>query len=56
MHSLLDAGVVDEVRILVCRASCGKERTCSRISQDLKLVEATGCENGVALLRCEIKK
>jgi hypothetical protein len=33
MHSLLEAGVVDEVRMLVCPASRGKERAFSRISR-----------------------
>jgi dihydrofolate reductase len=56
MHSLLDAGLVDEVRMLVCPASRGKGRRIFDDSHDLKLVEATGFDNGVALLRYEIKK
>ena len=56
MHSLLDAGVVDEVRMLVCPASRGKGMRIFEDWQDLKLVEATSFENGVALLRYEIKK
>jgi dihydrofolate reductase len=56
MHSLLDAGVVDEVRMLVCPASRGKGKRVFEDWQDLKLVEATSFENGVALLRYEIKK
>ncbi len=48
-----DAGVVDEVRMLVCPASRGKGTRVSRVG---KLVEATSFENGVALLRYEIKK
>ena len=56
MHSLLDAGVVDEVRMLVCPASRGKGTRVFEDRQDLKLVEATSFENGVALLRYEIKK
>jgi hypothetical protein len=51
MYSLLDAGVVDEVRVLVCPASRGKG---TRIFE--KLVEATQFENGVVVLRYEIKK
>ena len=51
MHSLLDAGAVDEVRMLVCPASRGEGTHVFEDSQDLKLVEATGFENGVALLR-----
>jgi dihydrofolate reductase len=56
MHSLLDAGAVDEVRMLVCPASRGKGTRVFESRQDLKLVEATGFENGVTLLRYEIKK
>jgi dihydrofolate reductase len=56
MGTLLDAGVVDEVRMLVCPVSRGKGRRVFEDRQDLKLVEAAGFENGVALLRYEIKK
>lgn len=56
MHSLMEAGVVDEVRMLLCPASRGKGTRVFEDSQDLKLVEATSFENGVALLRYEIKK
>lgn len=56
MHSLLDAGVVDEVRMLVCPASRGKGTRVFEDQQDLKLLEATGFDNGLALLRYEIKK
>jgi dihydrofolate reductase len=56
MHSLLDAGVVDEVRMLVCPASRGRGTRVFEDSQDLKLVEATAFENGLALLRYEIKQ
>jgi dihydrofolate reductase len=56
MHSMLDAGIVDEVRMLVCPASRGKGRRIFEDRQDLKLLEATGFENGVVLLRYEIKK
>jgi dihydrofolate reductase len=56
MHSLLDAGVVDEVQMRVCPASRGKGMRIFEDRQDLKLVEATSFENGVVLLRYEIKK
>jgi dihydrofolate reductase len=56
MHSMLDAGLVDEVRMLVCPASRGKGTRIFEDSQDLKLLEATSFENGVALLHYEIKK
>ena len=56
MHSLMDDGVVDEVRLLVCPASRGKGTRVFEDRQDLKLLEATPFENGVVLLRYEIKK
>jgi dihydrofolate reductase len=56
MHSLLDAGVVDEFRMLVCPASRGKGTRIFEDRQDLKLLEATGFDNGVVLLRYEIKR
>jgi dihydrofolate reductase len=56
MRSLLDAGVVDEVRMLVCPAARGKGTRIFEDRRELQLVEATGFENGVALLRYEIKK
>jgi dihydrofolate reductase len=56
MRFLLDAGIVDEVRLLVCPASRGKGTRVFEDRRDLKLVEATGFENGVALMRYEIKR
>ena len=56
MHSLLDAGLVDEVQMRICPASRGKGTRIFKDRQDLKLVEATSFENGVVLLRYEIKK
>ncbi len=56
MHSLLDVGLVDEIQLRVCPVSRGKGTRLFEDSQDLELIEATGFENGVALLRYEIKK
>ena len=56
MHSLLDAGDVDEVRMLVCPASRGKGTRIFEDRHDLKPVEATAFENSVVLLRYEIRK
>jgi dihydrofolate reductase len=56
MQSLMDAGGVDEVRMLVCPVSRGKGTRLFEDRQDLKLFEATGFENGVVLLRYEIMK
>ncbi|MBB5789056.1 dihydrofolate reductase family protein [Jiangella mangrovi] len=55
MRSLLDAGVVDEVRLLVCPVSRGKGTRVFEDAQDLELVEATGFDNGLALLRYAIR-
>jgi dihydrofolate reductase len=54
MHSLLDAGVVDEVRMLVCPVSRGTGTHMFADRHDLKLIEATPFDNGLALLRYEI--
>ncbi|MGE0457980.1 MAG: dihydrofolate reductase family protein [Bauldia sp.] len=51
MRSLMDAGAVDEVRLLVCPASRGRGRRVFEDRQALKLVEATPFENGVVLMR-----
>jgi riboflavin biosynthesis pyrimidine reductase len=50
------AGVVDEVRMLVCPAARGRGRRVFEDRRDLALVEATAFENGVALLRYGITK
>jgi dihydrofolate reductase len=54
MHSLLDADIVDEVRMLVCPASRGKGTRIFEDRQDLKLVAANGFDNGIVILRYEI--
>jgi dihydrofolate reductase len=51
MHSLLDAGVVDEITLLVCPASRGKGTRIFEDRQHLQLAESTSFENGVVLLR-----
>jgi dihydrofolate reductase len=56
MRSLLAAGLVDEVRMLVCPVSLGKGTRVFADRQDLKLVEATGFGNGLTLLRYGIEK
>lgn len=56
MHSLLDAGLVDEVRMLVCPTARGKGTRLFTDRQDLKVVEATAFGNGLALLRYDIEK
>ncbi|MET0854879.1 MAG: dihydrofolate reductase family protein [Microterricola sp.] len=54
MRSLMDAGIVDELRLLVCPASRGTGRRIFADSRSLRLLEATAFENGVALLRYAI--
>jgi dihydrofolate reductase len=55
MRSLLAAGLVDEVRMLVCPVSRGSGTRVFEDAQDLRLVEATGFENGLALLRYAVR-
>lgn len=55
MHSLLDAGLVDEITLLVCPTARGKGTRIFDNRQDLKLIEATPFKNGVILVRYEIK-
>jgi dihydrofolate reductase len=54
MRSLLDAGVVDEVRMLVCPSSRGNGTRLFEDRRNLKLVEATSFDNGVVILRYEV--
>lgn len=56
MRSLMDADVVDEVRLLVCPVTRGRGTRVFENRQNLNLVEATAFDNGVALLRYELKK
>jgi dihydrofolate reductase len=56
MRSLLDAGLVDEVQMRVCPTTRGAGTRIFEDRQDLRLLEGTGFENGVVLLRYEIKK
>ncbi|SDY05553.1 Dihydrofolate reductase [Amycolatopsis xylanica] len=56
MRSMLDAGLVDEVRLMVCPAARGKGTRVFEDARDLKLVEANGFDNGVAIMRYEIQK
>jgi len=55
MRSLLDAGLVDEVRMMVAPVALGKGTRLFEDRRDLKPVEATAFENGVAILRYEVK-
>jgi dihydrofolate reductase len=54
MHSLMDVGLVDQIRMLVCPTSLGEGARIFADRQQLVLAEATAFENGVALLRYEI--
>ncbi len=55
MHSLMGAGLVDEVRMMVCPASRGRGTRVFTDSLDLELVEATGFDHGLAIVRYAIK-
>ena len=54
MRSLFDAGLVDEVTLLVSPTSRGKGTRLFQDRQDLHLLEATAFANGTLLLRYEI--
>jgi len=56
MHSLMDAGLVDEIRMLVCPVSRGRGTRVFERRQHLRVLEATVFDNGITLLRYEIKK
>ncbi|WP_370948110.1 dihydrofolate reductase family protein [Amycolatopsis sp. cg5] len=56
MRSLLDAGAIDEVRLMVCPAARGKGIRVFENTHDLKLVEAAGFENGVVIMRYAIER
>jgi dihydrofolate reductase len=51
MHSLMEAGVVDEVRMLVCPTTRGSGTRVFQGRYDLDVVEATAFENGIVLQR-----
>ncbi len=55
MRSLMTEGLIDEIRLLVCPALRGKGTRIFGDRQDLTLMEATAFDNGVALLRYELK-
>lgn len=55
MNHLMDAGVVDELRMLVCPATRGRGARLFQDEQDLELLEAAGFDSGVVLLRYAIK-
>ncbi|PXY24665.1 dihydrofolate reductase family protein [Prauserella muralis] len=55
MHSLLGAGLVDEVRLLVCPVSRGRGTRVFADRHDLTPVEATLFDNGLTLLRYGIR-
>jgi dihydrofolate reductase len=56
MESMFDAGVVDEVQLRICPTTRGKGTRMFEDRQDMKLIEAKSFENGIVLLRYDIKK
>lgn len=56
MRHLLHAGVIDEVRMLVCPATRGNGTRLFEARHDLTVLEATAFDNGVVLLRYEVRK
>ncbi|VXB25018.1 Dihydrofolate reductase [Microbacterium sp. 8M] len=55
MQSLFEAGLIDEVLLLVCPTTRGRGRRFFQDRRDLVLREATGFDHGVVLLRYEVK-
>lgn len=55
MRWLLTAGVVDEVRLLICPAARGRGTRIFADSHDLDLVDVTGYDNGVVIARYAIR-
>ncbi|WP_410601633.1 dihydrofolate reductase family protein [Amycolatopsis sp. lyj-90] len=55
MRSMLDAGLVDEFRMMVSPVSRGKGTRIFEDRRDLKPVEATAFENGIVLLRYAVR-
>ncbi|MGY6657009.1 dihydrofolate reductase family protein [Amycolatopsis sp. TRM77291] len=55
MRSLLDAGLVDEIRMMVCPVTRGKGTRVFEDRRDLKPIEATAFENGVVILRYAVE-
>nr|CEL20819.1 Bifunctional deaminase-reductase domain protein [Kibdelosporangium sp. MJ126-NF4] len=56
MGSLMEAGVVDEVRMMVCPVSRGRGTRLFEDRHDLNLIEGTAYDNGIVILRYEVKK
>lgn len=56
MHSLMDAGVVDEVQMRVCPASRGTGTRIFEDRRELTLIEAAPFDNGIVLLRYELTR
>lgn len=56
MNAILEGNVVDEVQMRVCPTSRGKGRHLFTDQRDLQLLEATPYDNGIVLLRYEVKK
>ncbi|RSN21058.1 deaminase [Streptomyces sp. WAC 05977] len=55
MRSLLEAGLVDEIRMMVCPVTRGKGTRVFEDRRDLKPIEATAFENGVVILRYAVE-
>ena len=55
MRSLMEAGVVDEVRMLVCPVTRGKGRHVFEDRRELEALEATAFANGVVVLRYGVR-
>ena len=55
MRSLMDAGLVDHVQMLVCPETRGKGTRVFEDRRHLKLLEAKGFDNGIVIMRYEVE-
>lgn len=55
MQAMFDAGLIDEVRLLVCPTTRGSGHRFFQDRRDLALREATGFDNDIVLLRYGVK-
>jgi riboflavin biosynthesis pyrimidine reductase len=56
MQSMFDADVVDEVQLRICPTTRGKGTRMFKDRRDMNLIEAKPFENGIVLLRYDLKK
>jgi dihydrofolate reductase len=56
MQSMFDADLVDEVQLRICPTTRGQGTYMFKDRRDMNLIEAKSFENGIVLLRYDLKK